>query len=143
MSKELFTANGIFALIGATIANALGGWDLALKVLVSMVVLDYVTGVVIAILNKQLSSEVGFRGLYKKMMIFALVYLAVLLDAATGTNFVRTLVIMFYIANEGISVLENAGRLGVPYPEFLKNVLMQLKKSTEEKGEAGNANTKA
>lgn len=138
MNKELFTVNGLFALIGTTIASALGGWDLTLKVLVSIVVLDYITGVIIAILEKKLSSEVGFRGLFKKMMIFALVYVAVLLDSATGTDFVRTLVIMFYIANEGISVLENAGRLGVPYPAALKNILIQLKDENDKEEEARN-----
>jgi len=138
MNKELFTVNGVFALIGATIASALGGWDLTLKVLVSVVVLDYVTGVVIAILNKKLSSEVGFRGLAKKMMIFALVYLAVLLDQATGTDFIRTMVIMFFVANEGISILENAGRLGVPYPAALKNILVQLKDKNDKQEEVKN-----
>ena len=108
---------------------------MALQVLVAIIAVDYITGVVIAILNKELSSEVGFKGLCKKMMIFALVYLAVLVDKSTGTDFIRTLVIMFYTANEGISVLENAGKLGVPYPEKLKEVLVQLKKSTEDKRE--------
>ena len=132
MSKNLFTVNSIFAIIGAAIAKALGGWDLALQVLVAIIAIDYITGVVIAILNKELSSEVGFKGLCKKMMIFALVYLAVLVDKSTGTDFIRTLVIMFYTANEGISVLENAGKLGVPYPAKLKEILVQLKKNTEE-----------
>lgn len=127
MSKELTTVNSIFAVIGTTIARALGGWDVALRVLVALIVVDYVTGVIIAILDKKLSSEIGFRGLFKKMMIFALVYLAVLVDQATNTDVIRTLTIMFYIANEGISVLENSTILGVPYPEPLKNILLQLK----------------
>lgn len=127
MSKELVTVNSIFAVIGTTIARALGGWDVALRVLVALIVVDYVTGVIIAILDKKLSSEIGFRGLFKKMMIFALVYLAVLVDQATNTDVIRTLTIMFYIANEGISVLENSTILGVPYPEPLKNILLQLK----------------
>ena len=132
MPKNLFTVNSIIAIIGTSIAKALGGWDLALQVLVAIIAIDYITGVVIAILNKELSSEVGFKGLCKKMMIFALVYLAVLVDKSTGTDFIRTLVIMFYTANEGISVLENAGKLGVPYPAKLKEILVQLKKNTEE-----------
>lgn len=127
MSKELATVNSIFAVIGTTIARALGGWDVALRVLVALIVVDYVTGVIIAILDKKLSSEIGFRGLFKKMMIFALVYLAVLVDQAINTDVIRTLTIMFYIANEGISVLENSTILGVPYPEPLKNILLQLK----------------
>jgi toxin secretion/phage lysis holin len=127
MSNKLLTINSIFAVIGTTLAKALGGWDMALQVLVAMVVLDYITGVTLAVFEKKLSSEIGFKGLFKKMMIFALVYLSVLLDQATNTDIVRTLTIMFYIANEGISVLENAGKLGVPYPEPLINILVQLK----------------
>lgn len=135
MTNKLATVNSIFAIIGTVIAKALGGWDLALKVLVAMVVLDYVTGVVIAILDKKLSSEVGFRGLFKKIMIFALVYVAVLADQATNTDIIRTITIMFYIANEGISVLENAGKLGVPYPARLKNILTQLKSKSNGEDE--------
>jgi toxin secretion/phage lysis holin len=127
MSNKLLTINSIFAVIGTTLAKALGGWDMALQVLVAMVVLDYITGITLAVFEKKLSSEIGFKGLFKKMMIFALVYLSVLLDQATNTDIVRTLTIMFYIANEGISVLENAGKLGVPYPEPLINILVQLK----------------
>lgn len=137
MTKELAMTNGIFAVIFTAIATALGGWDLALQVLVSLVVIDYVTGVVVAICNKQLSSEIGFKGLFKKMMIFAMIYLAVLLAKATNSDFIRTLTIMFYIANEGISVLENAGKLGVPYPVQLKNILIQLKKYNEQQGLKG------
>lgn len=140
MSKELATVNSIFAVIFTVIAKALGRWDMGLKVLVALIVLDYITGVIVAILDKKLSSEIGFRGLFKKMMIFALVYLAVLVDQATNTELVRTLTIMFYIANEGISVLENAGKLGVPYPEPLKNILLQLKQKSngDDKNVANN-----
>jgi len=138
MSKKLVTTNSIFAVIGTIFARALGGWDVALRVLVAMIVLDYITGVVIAILDKKLSSEIGFRGLFKKMMIFALVYLAVLIDQATSTDIIRTITIMFYIANEGISVLENSTKLGVPYPEPLKNILLQLKAKSNEDGDDKN-----
>jgi len=127
LTNKLATVNSIFAVIGTIIAKALGGWDMALQVLVAMVVLDYITGITLAIFEKKLSSEIGFKGLFKKMMIFALVYLSILLDQATNTDIVRTLTIMFYIANEGISILENAGKLGVPYPAPLKNILVVLK----------------
>lgn len=131
MTKELISVNSIFALIGTAIAKALGGWDVALQVLVSLIVIDYITGVVLAILNKQLSSEIGFRGLAKKALILAIVYLAALLDQTIGSDFIRTTSIMFYIANEGISVLENAGKLGVPYPKQIKNILLQLKQKED------------
>ncbi len=137
-SKIQLAVKGIIAVlgtIGAIIAKALGGWDVSLQILISLIILDYLTGVTVAIINKKLNSDVGFKGLAKKMMIFALVYLAVLVSNATNIDFIRMLVIMFYIANEGISVLENAGKLGVPYPVKLKEILEQLKKSTEDKGD--------
>jgi len=127
MSKELFTTNGIFSVIGTAMATALGGWNLALQALVTLVIIDYITGVIVAISEGKLSSQVGGRGIARKVMIFALVYVAVLVDQITNTDLVRTLTIMFYIANEGISILENAGKLGVPYPQTLKNILAQLK----------------
>ncbi len=132
MSKGAFTFNSIIAVIGATITHALGGWDVMLQIMVSLIALDYILGVSVAIFNRVLNSDVGFKGLFRKMVIFALVYLAVLLDRAIGSDFIRSLVILFYIANEGISVLENAGKLGVPYPPQLKDVLIQLRKKVEE-----------
>lgn len=136
MTNKLAMVNGVFALIGTVLAKALGGWDLALQVLVALVVLDYITGVVVAIFEKNLSSAIGGKGIAKKVFIFALVYVAVLSDQAMGTDLLRTLTIMFYIANEGISVLENAGKLGVPYPAPLKNILIQLKTKSNGEGEA-------
>ncbi len=124
--------NSVVAVIGTIIAKALGGWDMALYVLVGVVTLDYVTGVLVAIFQKRLSSEIGFKGITKKVMIFLLVYLACLVEQATGTDVLRLVVIFFYVANEGISILENAGKLGVPYPEALKNILLQLKKQGEQ-----------
>ena len=127
MNKELFAANGVFSAIATIIANALGGWNLGLQALVTLVIIDYITGVTVAIVERKLSSEVGARGIAKKVMIFALVYIAVLVDQITNTDLVKTATIMFYIANEGISILENAGKIGVPYPQTLKNILAQLK----------------
>ena len=136
-SKFSLATKGIAAVlgvVGATIVKALGGWDVALQVLVALIALDYLTGVIVAIAEKKLNSDIGFRGLLKKMMIFALVYVAVLVSSATGSDFIRLLVIMFYIANEAISVLENAGKLGVPYPKKLKELLEQLKKDNDTGG---------
>lgn len=128
---KLTKINGIVAIMGTIIAKALGGWDMALQVLVGVVVLDYITGVLVAISQKRLSSEIGYKGILKKMMIFLLVYLAVLIEQATGTDILRLAVILFYIANEGISILENAGKLDVPYPKVLRDVLAQLKDQGE------------
>jgi len=128
---NLTKINSIIAVGGTIIAKALGGWDMALQVLVGVVVLDYITGVLVAISQKRLSSEIGYKGILKKMMIFLLVYLAVLIEQATGTDILRLAVILFYIANEGISILENAGKLDVPYPKVLRDVLAQLKDQGE------------
>ena len=130
MSKQLAIFNGAIATIGTCITAALGGWDIALQVLVTFVILDYITGLTVAIIDKTVSSAVGFKGIVKKVMIFALLYVAVQADKATGTSIIRSFTIMFYIANEGISILENAGKLGVPYPAPLKNILVALKEKS-------------
>ena len=131
-----------FAAAGSVIANALGGWDSALRVLVAMMVADYVTGVLVALIwhrsNKTddgtLSSKAGFKGLCKKGVIILIVWLAVLLDDAMGANYVRTAVILFFIGNEGLSLFENVGLMGMPYPAFLKRALQALR----DKGDNGN-----
>lgn len=131
-----------FAAAGSVIANALGGWDSALRVLVAMMVADYVTGVLVALIwhksNKTddgtLSSKAGFKGLCKKGVIILIVWLAVLLDEAMGANYVRTAVILFFIGNEGLSLFENVGLMGMPYPAFLKKALQALR----DKGDNGN-----
>ena len=119
--------------IGASIGYFLGGWDGFLYALVSFVVVDYVTGIMVAVLEKKLSSEVGFRGIFKKVLIFFLVAIAYIIDAnvfQTGSA-IRTAVIFFYLSNEGISILENASRIGLPIPEKLKAVLQQIKTKGE------------
>lgn len=131
-----------FAAAGSVIANALGGWDSALRVLVAMMIADYVTGVLVALIwhksNKTddgtLSSKAGFKGLCKKGVIILIVWLAVLLDDAMGANYVRTAVILFFIGNEGLSLFENVGLMGMPYPAFLKKALQALR----DKGDNGN-----
>ena len=97
-------------------------------------VVDYVTGVMCAVIDKKLSSAVGFRGIFKKVLIFLLVGVANILDAQViGTGCVlRTAVIFFYISNEGVSLLENAGHLGLPIPTKLKAVLEQLHDRAEK-----------
>lgn len=117
----------IFATVGTAAANYLGGWDVQLYVLLSFVITDYFTGLAVAIINKNVSSEVGFKGIAKKILIFALIGLCYMLDKAIGQDILRNLAIFFYIANEGISLLENTTKLGVPYPEKLKEILIQLK----------------
>ena len=138
--------NGVFAvlaLIGAAISNALGGWDALLRVLVGMMAADYVTGIMIAAIWQRspksesgaLDSRAGFKGLVKKSAILLLVYLAVLLDAAIGTHYIRAAVLLFYIGNEGLSLLENLCIMGMPHPKFLEDVLQVLR----DKGDKGEA----
>ncbi len=110
-----------------------------LYALIAFVVIDYITGVMCAIINKQLSSEVGFKGIFRKVLIFLLVGIANIIDVQViGTGAVlRTAVIFFYISNEGVSLLENAGHLGLPIPEKIKTVLEQLHDRAEN-GKEGN-----
>lgn len=129
--------NGVLSaasLVGTFVAHALGGWDAAMQVLVALMVADYVTGILVAAVwhrsNKSasgaLDSKAGFKGLLKKCAILALVWIGVLLDNATGANYIRTAVVLFFIGNEGISLLENLGLMGVPYPAFLQKALEAL-----------------
>ena len=127
--KEFWnTIQLIFSAVGGWLGYFLGGCDGLLYALIAFVVIDYITGVMCAIINKQLSSEVGFKGIFRKVLIFLLVGIANIIDVqVVGTGAVlRTAVIFFYISNEGVSLLENAGHLGLPIPEKIKTVLEQL-----------------
>lgn len=120
----------VVAAVGGYIGYFLGGWDGFLYALVAFVVIDYLTGIMVAILEKRLSSEVGFRGIFKKVLIFSLIAVAHIVDSQllqTGSA-VRTAVIFFYLSNEGISIIENTAKIGLPIPEKLKTVLEQLNK---------------
>ncbi len=136
--KEFWnTIQLIFTGIGGWLGYFLGGCDGLLYALLAFVVIDYITGVMCAINDKTLSSEVGFRGICRKVLIFLLVGIANILDVhviRTG-SVLRTAVIFFYISNEGISLLENASHLGLPVPEKIKIVLEQLhdRSESEEK----------
>jgi toxin secretion/phage lysis holin len=118
-----------FTAFGAALGAFLGGVDGFLYTLIVFVVVDYVTGFLAAVAEKNLSSEVGFRGIAKKVVIFLLVGVANLIDVnVLGQGAViRTAVIFFYLSNEGVSILENAGRLGLPIPKKLRQILEQLK----------------
>lgn len=122
-----------FAAVGGWLGYFLGGCDGLLYALLAFVVIDYITGVMYAIADKNLSSEVGFKGICRKVLIFLLVGIANVLDVQViGTGSVlRTAVIFFYISNEGVSLLENAAHLGLPVPEKIKTVLEQLHDKAE------------
>ena len=124
----------LFTAAGGWLGYFLGGCDGLLIALVIFAVADYITGVMCAISDKKLSSEVGFKGICRKVIIFMLVGVAHVIDVnviATG-SVLRTAVIFFYLSNEGVSLLENAGHLGLPIPEKLKDVLEQLHDRAEK-----------
>ena len=133
------------AAIGALIAQALGGWDAALAVLICMMAADYITGLLVATVWKvspkteggRFSSKESLKGLLKKFVMLVVVWVGVMLDRTLGIDYVRTAIILFFIANEGLSVLENTALMGVPYPAFIKAMLEALRdKSDSGKPEA-------
>lgn len=135
MKKMEKVFNSLVAITATFFTYLFGNWDLALQVLIIFMVLDYLTGVIYAYTIKTLNSEIGFKGLIKKCMILAVLIVGVALDRMLGNNgtwVFRTLVAYFYIANEGISLLENISNLGVPVPSKIKNALEQLNKDDEE-----------
>ena len=131
ISNSIQTA---FIALGGTLGWFLGGADGFLYALIAFVVIDYITGMMCAFADRELSSKVGFKGICRKVIIFLLVGVANLLDVyIIGTGSVlRTAVIFFYLSNEGLSLLENGAHLGLPIPEKIKNVLAQLHHRSEK-----------
>lgn len=129
--REIF--NSIVAILGGVITYIFGGWDTCLIVLVGFMLIDYITGLIGAVIQQRLNSHIGFNGILRKSTILLVLIVAVLLDRLInqGTFVFRTVVSYFYIANEGISILENCGKCGIPIPERLLNALEQLKKKEE------------
>ena len=137
--KEFWnTIQLIFAAIGGWLGYFLGGCDGLLYALIAFVVIDYITGVMCAISDHTLSSQVGFRGICRKVLIFMLVGIANVLDiyVLSSGSVLRTAVIFFYVSNEGVSLLENAAHLGLPIPEKIKVVLEQLHDRSEKGDDA-------
>lgn len=139
--KEFWnTIQVIFTAIGGWLGYFLGGCDGLLYALLAFVVMDYITGVMCAVSDHRLSSAVGFKGICRKVLIFALVGIGHILDTQVvgDGNVIRTAVIFFYVSNEGVSLLENASHLGLPIPEKMKDILAQLhnrSNDTESEGE--------
>lgn len=125
-----------FAAVGGWLGYFLGGMDGFIYALITFVVVDYITGLMCAVLDRKLSSEIGFRGIFKKILIFSLVAIGHIIDKSVigDGSVIRTAVIFFYLSNEGVSILENAAHIGLPIPQKLKDVLGQLhNKGDEEK----------
>lgn len=133
------------AALGGAVAGAMGGWDATLKVLVAMMVIDYASGLIVAFMGKStktdyggLSSKVGAVGLAKKGLMLCVVLVAALLDTAMGTAMCRDAACWFYIANEGLSILENMSLAGVPFPEKIKELLgHKLEESNMNENDTG------
>ena len=136
--KEFWnTIQLIFAAVGGWLGYFLGGCDGLLYALIAFVAIDYITGVMCAISDKTLSSEVGFKGICRKVLIFLLVGIGNIIDVQVlgSPGVLRTAVIFFYLSNEGVSLLENAAHLGLPVPDAIKTVLEQLHNRADGKGD--------
>lgn len=123
----------IVTVLGAFVGGLIGGLDSLAYALVLFVAVDYITGIMAGVVEKKISSEVGFKGIFRKVVIFILVSIAHIIDSKILGNgsAIRTAVIFFYISNEGISILENAARIGLPIPEKLMEVLHQLNREDD------------
>lgn len=130
--EKLFNKISIpVGMFGGVLAHLLGGWDMLLKTIVLLAVADYATGVIKGVYTKTLSSETGFQGLLKKILMFIVIAVAYAIQLLLGNNIpLREIVITFYICNEALSLLENAAMF-IPIPEKLKDVLLQLRDSNE------------
>lgn len=128
MDKVFNITSIITGIVGGFIASLFGAWDTILWALVVLMVLDYIMGVIKAVYKKQLSSSIGFKGILKKTVILIVVVLANVIQQLMGDNVaIREIVIMFYIANEGISILENVAEVSAKMPQALKDILLQLR----------------
>ena len=119
--------NMAVAFVVGCLAWMFGAWDIMLQVLVAFIIIDYVTGVMVAMAEKKLSSRCGYKGILKKVGILICVCIAVLTDRMLGTEALRVAIILVFVGNEGISILENVAKLGVPIPQKLLDALLQLK----------------
>jgi len=133
MKDVIHTLQLIFAAIGGYIGWFLGGFDGLLYALVAFVIIDYITGIMVAVLEKKVSSSIGFKGIFKKVLIFTFVGIGHIVDIYILQNgsAVRTAVIFFYLSNEGLSIVENAAKIGLPVPEKLKKVFTELNKEDD------------
>lgn len=124
----------VFSSIVSALSFALGGFDATLQSLIIVIIIDYITGIIKSYKTKELSSKVGFFGILKKICFLFLVAIGVVVDRVTNANgLIRNFVIYYLIANEGLSILENLGNIGVPIPDPLKKALQQLKKDNNKK----------
>lgn len=135
----------VLAAIGSFIATMLGGWDTALMVLMCMMGVDYFTGIITALCFKaspksktgKFTSSESFKGLVRKLAILLIVWIGAMLDKVFVSDYIRTAVCLFFIANEGLSILENTALMGVPYPKFIKTMLEAVKEKSDSPNQPG------
>ena len=133
MNRIFNTASIVLGVVGGIMAQIFGAWDSVLCALLVIMVLDYITGVIKAVYRKELSSEAGYKGILKKIMVLVVVALANVVQRLTGEAApLREMVIMFYIANEGISVLENAAEILPNMPKGIKDILLQIRDNGDD-----------
>jgi toxin secretion/phage lysis holin len=133
MNWDIFYKTGA-TVTGGIVGYLFGGWDVLLQILLVFVCIDYISGLLASGIEGKLSSKIGFKGIAKKVMIFALIAVAHMIDKALGeSNIFRDSVIFFYLGNELLSILENSGRIGLPVPEQIKNAVQILKGKGENK----------
>lgn len=124
--------NDVISVIFTTFVYLIGGFDIAIQSLLIVMVVDYLTGIASAMYNKELSSKIGFKGILKKFSYLCVVALSVVIDNLTGqSGLIRTLVIYFFVANDGLSIIENMAEMGVKLPQKLIDSLEQIKKKGE------------
>lgn len=126
----------VVSIIATTLIYLLGGWDVALQSLIIVIILDYLTGIAKSYVSKKLNSNKGFKGIIKKLSMLCIVSVSVIIDRITGyTGMIRTLIIYYLVANEGLSIIENLSEMDIIIPSFLKDKLEQLKKDNSEVGD--------
>lgn len=127
MDKIFNWISVICGTVGGFAVSLLGGWDKLIMALIILMCLDYITGLIKAYYNKELSSQIGFKGLTKKVLILVIVAVSVVAEDMLGIPAIREIVIMFFAVNEALSILENAGAMGLPLPDKLKQALLQIR----------------
>lgn len=125
----------IFGIVGGFIAEFLGGFDGYIITILTLIVIDYITGIMKAIYKKEISSEIGHKGIIKKVAMLLVIGVSFMLEKNIGISSIRNIVIMFFIGNEGISILENVAEMDVKIPEKLKDILFQLRDSSSSEGD--------
>lgn len=127
----------VVSFIATTLIYLLGGWDIALQSLIIIIILDYLTGISKGYVTKKLNSSIGFRGIVKKLLMLCIVAVSVIVDRIMGqTGMIRTLIIYYLVANEGLSIIENLSEMNIIIPSFLKEKLEQIKDNNSKVGDS-------